>query len=53
VPQHLKDQIKHFFEHYKELEKGKFVKILGWEGRQSAIKKISDSINSFIKQKEN
>lgn len=53
VPQHLKDQIKHFFEHYKELEKGKFVKILGWEGRQSAIKKISDAINSYIKQKEN
>jgi inorganic pyrophosphatase len=53
VPQHLKDQIKHFFEHYKELEKGKFVKILGWEGRQSAIKKISDAINSYMKQKEN
>jgi inorganic pyrophosphatase len=53
VPQHLKDQIKHFFEHYKELEKGKFVKILGWDGRQSAIKKISDAINSYIKQKEN
>ena len=53
VPQHLKDQLKHFFEHYKELEKGKFVKILGWEGRQSAIKKISDAINSYIKQKEN
>jgi inorganic pyrophosphatase len=53
VPQHLKDQIKHFFEHYKELEKGKFVKILGWEGRQSAIKKISDAINSYIRQKEN
>ena len=53
VPQHLKDQIKHFFEHYKELEKGKFVKILGWEGRQSAIEKISDAINSYMKQKEN
>jgi inorganic pyrophosphatase len=53
VPQHLKDQIKHFFEHYKELEKGKFVKILGWEGRQLALKKISDAINSYMKQKEN
>ena len=52
VPQHLKDQIKHFFEHYKELEKDKFVKILGWEGKQSAIKKISDAINSYNKQKE-
>jgi inorganic pyrophosphatase len=52
VPQHLKDQIKHFFEHYKELEKDKFVKILGWEGKQSAIKKISDAINSYNKQME-
>ncbi len=47
VPQHLKDQIKHFFEHYKELEKGKFVKISGWEGKESAVKKISDAINSY------
>jgi inorganic pyrophosphatase len=47
VPQHLKDQIKHFFEHYKELEKGKFVKISGWEGKESAVKNISDAINSY------
>ncbi len=47
VPQYLKDQIKHFFEHYKELEKGKFVKISGWEGKESAVKKISDAINSY------
>jgi inorganic pyrophosphatase len=47
VPQHLKDQIKHFFEHYKELEKGKFVKISSWEGKESAVKKISDAINSY------
>jgi inorganic pyrophosphatase len=52
IPQHLKDQIEHFFEHYKELEKGKFVKISGWEGKQSAIKKISDAINSYNKQME-
>jgi inorganic pyrophosphatase len=47
VPQHLKDQIKHFFEHYKELEKGKFVKISGWEGKESAVEKISDAIKSY------
>lgn len=47
VPQHLKDQIKHFFEHYKELEKGKFVKISGWEGKESAVRKICDAINSY------
>ena len=26
VPQHIKDRIKHFFDHYKDLEPGKFVK---------------------------
>jgi inorganic pyrophosphatase len=53
VPSHLKDQIKHFFEHYKELEKGKFVKVSGWEGKGTAIKKISDAINGYKKESEN
>ena len=53
IPQHLKDQIKHFFEHYKELEKGKFVKILGWEGKESALEKINQSIESYEKGKSN
>ncbi|MEM3828775.1 MAG: inorganic diphosphatase [Conexivisphaerales archaeon] len=37
VPQILKDKIKHFFEHYKELEKGKWVKFSGFESKQKAI----------------
>jgi inorganic pyrophosphatase len=36
VPQLLKDQIAHFFEHYKDLEKGKWVKVEGWENADSA-----------------
>ena len=28
--------IQHFFEHYKDLEEGKWVKVLGWEDAQSA-----------------
>jgi inorganic pyrophosphatase len=28
--------IQHFFEHYKDLEVGKWVKVLGWEGADSA-----------------
>jgi inorganic pyrophosphatase len=40
----MRDQIKHFFEHYKELEKGKYVKITGWEGKAVAKKKISEAI---------
>ncbi|HJR85426.1 MAG TPA: inorganic diphosphatase [Nitrososphaeraceae archaeon] len=50
VPQHLKDQIKHFFEHYKELEKGKFVKVSGWEGKESAARKITEATVDFKKQ---
>lgn len=29
-------QVKHFFEHYKDLEKGKWVKVTGWEGAEEA-----------------
>jgi inorganic pyrophosphatase len=28
--------IQHFFEHYKDLEPGKWVKVLGWEGPEGA-----------------
>lgn len=31
IPTHRKDQIRHFFEHYKDLEKGKWVKLKGWK----------------------
>ncbi|MEZ7815870.1 MAG: inorganic diphosphatase, partial [Burkholderiaceae bacterium] len=36
-PMRLKT-IAHFFEHYKDLEEGKWVKILGWEGPDAAHK---------------
>jgi len=40
-------QIQHFFEHYKDLEKGKWVTVQGWEGPDSAKKEVSDSIARF------
>jgi inorganic pyrophosphatase len=40
----LKNRINHFFEHYKELEKGKWVKILGWENAQKANTIIEEAI---------
>ena len=43
--------ISHFFEHYKDLEEGKWVKILGWEGPEAAHKEIMDGIANY--QKEN
>ena len=30
IPKILKNQIEHFFTHYKELEGGKYVRIKGW-----------------------
>ena len=43
--------ISHFFEHYKDLEDGKWVKVLGWESVASAHKEIMDGLASYQKQK--
>ena len=42
--------IAHFFEHYKDLEEGKWVKILGWEGPDAAKKEITDGMAAYQKQ---
>ena len=39
--------IAHFFEHYKDLEEGKWVKINGWEGPESAKKEITDGMANY------
>jgi inorganic pyrophosphatase len=41
--------IQHFFEHYKDLEDGKWVKIVGWEGPQSAKDEITSGIAAYAK----
>ena len=40
LPEMLRNQIKEFFENYKNLEKGKWVKVESWEGAESAKAKI-------------
>ncbi len=47
VPQALLQQIGHFFEHYKDLEKGKWVKIGGWQGAEPAREEIRASIARY------
>ena len=42
-PELLSAQITHFFERYKELETGKWVKVDGWEDVESARKEILES----------
>jgi len=44
LPELLLKQIQHFFEHYKDLEDGKWVKIVGWEGPEIAKKLIVEAI---------
>lgn len=43
VPALLKAQIQHFFENYKALEAGKWVKVDGWEGVEAAREEIKTS----------
>lgn len=42
-------KITHFFEHYKDLEEGKWVKIEGWFGPDEAKQEILDSIARYNK----
>ena len=44
LPQITLQQIQHFFEHYKDLEPGKWVKIEGWHDSKYAKKMIVDAI---------
>jgi inorganic pyrophosphatase len=39
--------IQHFFEHYKDLEPGKWVKVLGWEGPQSAREEVQLGMSNW------
>jgi inorganic pyrophosphatase len=42
-------QIQHFFEHYKDLEAGKWVKIEGWFGPEEAKAEIMASVAAYAK----
>ncbi|MBL4907277.1 MAG: inorganic diphosphatase [Sneathiella sp.] len=41
----LLDQISHFFEHYKDLEKGKWVNVVRWGDADEAAEMIKKSLN--------
>jgi inorganic pyrophosphatase len=44
LPEITLDQIRHFFEHYKDLEPGKWAKIIGWGDAAEAHRFITESI---------
>jgi inorganic pyrophosphatase len=41
------DQIRHFFEHYKDLEPGKWVKVEGWRGPEEARQEIFAGVERY------
>lgn len=43
-------QIEHFFQHYKDLESTKWVKVLGWGGAAEAEKAIMEAIERATKK---
>lgn len=44
--------VEHFFKHYKDLDDGKWAKVDGWEGVESAKTEILSSIKRYQQSKE-
>ena len=47
LPDDLLNQIAHFFEHYKDLDEGKWVRVDGWGGISQAKQEILNSIKQY------
>ena len=50
LPDITVDQVKHFFEHYKDLEPGKWVKVVGFNDADKAKAMILESIERAKKK---
>lgn len=48
----LRMQIAHFFAHYKDLERGKWVKVEGWENAGAARKEVLEAVARFNESPE-
>jgi len=47
LPEITLQQIKHFFETYKDLEPGKWVKVTGFDGKEKAIELLQKAIKNY------
>jgi inorganic pyrophosphatase len=47
LPEQWLERITHFFQHYKDLEKGKWVKVEGWKDARAAKKEVADGVKRF------
>lgn len=51
LPAFTRKQIEHFFQHYKESEPGKFVKVDGWEDHRHARSLITEASERFARKR--
>ena len=49
LPDATTSQITHFFQHYKDLEPGKWVKVDGWYGPEEARTEIMSGVDNYKK----
>jgi inorganic pyrophosphatase len=47
MPPTLRDQVAHFFEHYKDLDEGKWVRVDGWGNAEEARAEIMASVEMY------
>lgn len=52
LPEMLLKQVAHFFEHYKDLEDGKWAKVIRWDGPDAAKQMILDAIEAAKKEEK-
>lgn len=50
MPEITRKQVEHFFEHYKDLEPGKWSKILGWSDADAAHRYIREGLERYAAQ---
>jgi inorganic pyrophosphatase len=46
VPEAIKNKLKHFYENYKSLEPGKWVKLKNWLGKAEALEAVKKALKS-------
>jgi inorganic pyrophosphatase len=51
LPDITRQQVEHFFEHYKDLEPGKWSKILGWGDADAARRLIREGLACYAENK--
>jgi inorganic pyrophosphatase len=52
LPEITLAQIAHFFQHYKDLERGKWVKVIGWVGAEEAKREILGGVAAYRRAKK-